>query len=109
MTDLWDKECLTKEDVTDGVKTEQGKHAILYWMMKQWIPIGLAKVWAALDLDSLTEDQQEIACSIMWNTIMRSTIWQILEEKKLAQQISKSGLIPSSAEELYKMRTKGEA
>lgn len=109
MTDLWDKEFISKEDVQEGVKTEQGRHAILCWMMKQWIPHGLARVWAVLDLPDLTEDQQETACSIMWDSIMTSSIWQILEDKTLAKSLQKAGLKPVTTDQLYKMHTKGEA
>jgi hypothetical protein len=109
MSNLWDKEYIEKEDVEELCKTKEGRREVWLYFMRERITHGLARVFYELGIEIPTTEKQERACEIMWDTILRVPIWQLIEDRELAENLKKSGIKPMGADDLYKMRPKGEA
>jgi hypothetical protein len=101
MSDLWEKEYLTKDDIAECLKTKEGR--------RERVTHGLAHVFAHLGIMPPSAEKQEEICAIMWDTLFRKPVWELLEEKELAQSCKEAGVKPVCMDELYHMRVRGEA
>jgi len=107
VSQITDKQYLSKADINRLLETREGRREIYLYVMRERITHGLAEIFAYLGLPIPSPDKQETACQMLWETLFRRPVWEILEERDLVEQMKKSGVIPTDADGLMKMHTEG--
>jgi hypothetical protein len=68
------------DKLSDLLKTKEGRLKIFFYIMREKIAHGLAKGFMTAGLKLPEKEQQELLCGAMWEEVMRTPAWKILED-----------------------------
>ena len=74
-------------DLDELLSTREGRREVWLFIMRERIVHGLARVWCTLELPLPPKETQEQMCALMWDSLLRKPLWELLEEADQAKSL----------------------
>ena len=74
-------------DLDELLSTKEGRREVWLFIMRERIAHGLARVWCAMELPLPSKEAQEHICSLMWDSLLRKPLWELLDESDQAKSL----------------------